>query len=111
MKEKYGCLPDKLIAAMGPGICGACYEVDESCIEPFREGHAAWKSFTENHAQGKYKLDLFAANRADGLAAGMRPENLLQAGNCTSCEEDRFYSYRREGATGRLLTLAMLRPR
>ncbi|MFQ5483326.1 MAG: laccase domain-containing protein [Nitrospinaceae bacterium] len=38
----------------------------------------------------------------------MRRENILGPEECTACNVDRWYSYRKEGATGRMITVAML---
>ena len=56
-------------------------------------------------------LDLPLVNRFEGYEAGVLMENIYTDGPCTSCENHRWYSYRREGKTGRLITLAMLQSR
>ena len=109
-KEHIGSRPEDLKAGLGPGIGGCCYEVDEESLTPFRADYPEWQRFVRPHKEGKYWLDLFAANRQDGLAAGMKPEHIFSLGHCTACDTERFFSYRKEGAKGRLLTLAMLRP-
>jgi len=43
-----------------------------------------------------------AANRAQLLAAGLRPEHVELSEHCTSCRVDRFFSHRAErGQAGR----------
>lgn len=111
LRDNYGSRPADLIVGMGPGICGACYEVDEAAIEPFRAGYARWEQWVEKRPAGKYLLDLFAANRDDAEQAGVPPLQIHQTGLCTSCHNDRFYSYRKEGARGRMMALAMLASR
>ena len=54
-------------------------------------------------------LDLLKANEADGLEAGILNKNIHRSGECTSCNNDRWFSYRKEGTTGRIVSLAMLR--
>ena len=53
-------------------------------------------------------LDLFQANRQDALSSGILEENIFYSGQCTSCENHRFFSYRKEGTTGRMMAVAML---
>jgi len=107
--DEFGCQPNALMVGMGPGIGPCCYEVDEPCLRSFQTGYPDWQGFVSPSRQGKFMLDLFKANREDGCAAGIPPENISSTAPCTSCENDRWYSYRREGTTGRMFTLAMLR--
>lgn len=111
LKENYGSRPEDLIAGLGPGICGACYEVDEVSIDPFRHGFSGWENWTVPQADGKFLLDLLAANREDLTGAGVPLAQIHQTSFCTSCNNDGFFSYRKEGARGRMMTLAMLTPR
>jgi len=55
------------------------------------------------------RLDLEAAV-VDGLVrAGLAREKIVSVGPCTSCRTDLFFSYRKEGLTGRQLSFIMLR--
>lgn len=108
MQKVYGSRPEDILAGMGPGIGGCCYEVDALCIEPFKKNYTGWARFVKKSPSGKFMLDLFAANTEDARMAGLDPKNISQTGLCTSCEVGRFFSYRREGNTGRMMTVAML---
>jgi purine-nucleoside/S-methyl-5'-thioadenosine phosphorylase / adenosine deaminase len=108
LQEVYGCKPEELLLGMGPGIGGCCYEVDAPSIEPFKKHYSGWTQFVKKTPTGKFMLDLFAANREDAQKAGLDPKNISQTGLCTSCEVERFFSYRREGTAGRMMTVAML---
>jgi len=110
LQENYASRPADLLVGVGPGICANCYEVDEQCLTAFQENYEGWQRFVRKTSQGKYLLDLFLANEVDGALCGVRPENIHRSGFCTSCHNDRFHSYRKEGATGRMMTVAMLRP-
>lgn len=110
LRDAYGSRPENILIGMGPGIGGCCYEVDEPCIQPFVQKYSGWNSFVKKSPGNKYMLDLFRANKEDALDAGILPQNIFHSGKCTSCLHDQLYSYRREGATGRLLTVAMLLP-
>ena len=111
MQKHYGSVPKELTVGLGPGICGSCYEVDEDCLEPFRRQYPEWRQFVKPRGDDKFELDLLEANRQDGISAGLEPDNIVSSGHCTACEPERFFSYRRDGTKGRILTLAMLRPR
>jgi purine-nucleoside/S-methyl-5'-thioadenosine phosphorylase / adenosine deaminase len=105
----YGCRPKNVVMALGPAIGGCCYEVEDPCIAPFREHYQGWKEFVTANSHNRFMLDLLKANEADGLGAGILKDNIHRSGECTSCNNDRWFSYRREGTTGRIISLAMLR--
>ncbi|GJL77088.1 MAG: laccase domain protein [Nitrospinaceae bacterium] len=110
LKKAYGSHPEDILVGMGPGIGGCCYEVDAPCIDPFKENYPDWAQFISKSPSGKYMLDLFAANTADAKRAGLLPQNIYKTGLCTYCEPNRFFSYRRDKTTGRMMTVAMLSP-
>lgn len=108
LRSVYGCRAHDIRLGMGPGIGGCCYEVDETCIEPFRQTYPAWKKFVKKPRGNKFMIDLFSANKLDAEDAGILPENIFRSGDCTACATHLWYSYRREGTAGRLLTISML---
>ena len=78
LAREYGSRPGALVAGVGPGICGRCYEVGEEVAERFDAG------VVRRGAQpGKFLLDLAEANRRQLVAAGLRPENVHLSGVCT----------------------------
>ena len=83
--------------------------MDEPCALPFIERSSLQSGFIRKTEQKKFFLDLPEANRLEGHGAGVLQENIDTNGPCTSCENHQWYSYRKEGNTGRLMTLAMLR--
>lgn len=109
LSQVYGSRSQDVVMALGPAIGGCCYEVEDSCIAPFKENYREWKDFVIAHSQNKFMLDLLKANAMDGARAGISKENIHQSGECTSCNNDRWFSYRKEGTTGRIVSLAMLR--
>jgi YfiH family protein len=109
LSSSYGCDPGDVMMAMGPAIGGCCYEVEEACVVPFRENYPGWESFVTANSQNRFMLDLLKANEMDGMQAGIPKENIHRSGECTSCNNDRWFSYRKEGTTGRTVSLAMLR--
>lgn len=78
-------------AAIGPGIGPCCYEVGEEVLGAFSE--------LDGVAEGRM-LDLPEVARQLLARAGV--ERVESAGLCTSCEEELFFSHRRDrGRTGR----------
>ena len=108
MGREFGSRPETLTVALGPSIQSCCYEVGESCRPAFEGNGYDWGSIAKPASKGKFMLDLYAANLQDGLKAGLRRERISFSEYCTSCRLDLFYSYRREGKTGRMITSAMM---
>jgi polyphenol oxidase len=111
MKREYGCQPQDLVAGLGLGIGGCCYEIDENCLNSFKDKIPFELPFVKPKENGKFLLDLFAVNARQGIDAGLLPENILRSEECTFCSPMNYFSYRREGQTGRILTFIMLQSR
>jgi len=87
--------PERIGAAVGPGVGPCCYPVSAEV----RDAFAA--AFGEAVVRPP-AVDLAAAARAALVAEGLEPSAIAGVEACTSCEADRFYSYRRDGdACGR----------
>src|SRR2546430_12272332 len=69
----YTTLFRSLVAGIGPGICGRCYEVGDEVAERFDA------AFVRPSPAGRHLLDLAAANRAQLEAAGDRKSTRLNS--------------------------------
>ncbi|MBI3683818.1 MAG: peptidoglycan editing factor PgeF [Acidobacteria bacterium] len=100
MAAECGSDPGDLIAAIGPGIGGCCYEVGPEVAVRF----SAW--FPElGDATSPVRIDLAEAIRRQLGAAGVPPGRILAAGLCTRCNHEEFHSYRRDGdRAGRMVS-------
>jgi polyphenol oxidase len=99
-----GAAPADCVAVIGPAVCGQCYEVPAQMrdeVEALVPGSAA----TTRH--GTPALDLAAGAAGVLRAAGVGEVN--SSGICT-VEDPRFFSYRRDGRTGRFAGIVMLEP-
>jgi YfiH family protein len=86
-------------AAIGPGIGPCCYEVGEEVL-------GAFSGLGDSVADGRM-LNLPEVARQ--LLARSGVERVESAGLCTSCEEDLFFSHRRDrGRTGRQAGIAWI---
>ena len=108
MRQEYGCRPEDLVAGLGPGIGGCCYEINETCLDTFENKIPFEPPFVKNRGNGKFLLDLYAINTREMKTSGLFSENIFQSGECTYCSSMNFFSYRREGKTGRILTFIMM---
>jgi len=94
--------PAELMAWLGPAIGPGAYEVGVEVAEAFRDEYPA--GFTRRGE--RYLLDLYALARLKLAAVGVR--SVYGGGFCTLTESDRFFSYRRDGVTGRMASLIWL---
>lgn len=104
-----GAAPGSLVVAITPSIGPCCYEVDRPVVEPLRRAFPdRWEEWAAPAGPDRWMLDLWAANEAQLLAAGCRAERIANPRLCTSCRRDLFFSYRKEGSVGQLVTVAAL---
>lgn len=100
--------PDTLLAWLGPAICAACYEVGDEVRAAFvgcLAADALATCFTPSNRVGHWYCDLPGLARAQLVALGV-PRTAIHGGNlCTFEDAARFYSYRRDGITGRQAAL------
>ena len=109
MKREYGCHPEDLVAGLGLGIRGCCYEIPENCLGPFEHKIPLDPPFVKPIGGGKFLLNLYAVNTQEMIDAGLLSENIFLSEECTFCSPMKYFSYRREGQTGRILTFIMLK--
>jgi hypothetical protein len=134
MRLAFESKPEDLVAAIGPGISACCYSVGNEVIEEFKSQFSyADELFSEvcdldpirenypllfltARAPGHGELgpglhlDLMEANRRQLLDAGLKDDAIAVVGDCTSCQTDRYFSYRADhGFTGRMLSAIGIR--
>jgi hypothetical protein len=110
MAAVYGTDPADCLAGVGPSIGPCCYEVDEPVLSRFRDSYPDCQKVATAVSPGKWKLNLWEANRFTLLEAGLKPANIIAAGICTSCCNELFFSYRAQaGMAGRMASLIMLK--
>jgi hypothetical protein len=98
MKEEFGCSPRDLLITLGPSIAVCCYEIDEKAFHP------EWEPFSTSKGTGKWMMDLAQVNIAQMKGEGIEDDQISWINLCTHCCSDLFFSYRREGRTGRQLS-------
>lgn len=96
-----------LMAWLGPAIGPAAFEVGDEVREAFvsRQPQAA-AAFVAG-AEGKWMADIFQLARLRLQALGVT--RIYGGGVCTYSDAERFYSYRRDGVTGRMGTFIWLK--
>ncbi len=131
LQRWFGTMPRDIMAAIGPGIGGCCYQVGAEVRQSFeaqfeyaddlfhetRESDPVREKypllFLSARAPGhsdlpvKIFLDLPQANRRQLLAVGVPARNISVSSLCTVCRVDLLFSHRAEkGITGRMMSVA-----
>jgi polyphenol oxidase len=134
MRLEFGCRPEDLIAAIGPGVGQCCYAVGEEVISEFESQFIYARElfrevFDSDPVRKKYPmlfltqrapghspigpgmhLDLIEANRRQLLDAGLKASAISVTGGCTSCHTDLFFSHRAsQGHAGRMMSVIGIR--
>lgn len=98
--------PGEILAWMGAAIGPQAFEVGEEVREAFVVQHPQAAAAFVPHAPGKWLADIYALARIRLGSVGVRSVN--GGGRCTFTEAEAFYSYRRDGVTGRMAALIWL---
>lgn len=95
----------ELLAWIGPGICGRCYQVGDDVRSAFVDRDPLLAAAFQFDG-GRWRADLkwIAAHqlRAAGVA-------VFDSRRCTFEEAGAFYSFRRDGKTGRMVSVVWLK--
>lgn len=100
------CPPADLIAWLGPAIGQQAFEVGAEVRDAFVARSEKLAGCFAGNERGRFQADLY------GLATAVLAEAGVTAvhggGWCTASDPTRFFSFRRDGTTGRMATLAWL---
>lgn len=96
--------------AMGPCICGDCFEVGDEVVAQFVNNGFDSPQIILNGYGERSHIDLPQACRQSLLEIGVRDENIVLSVDCSRCNTTKFFSARRLGInSGRTLTMVMIK--
>lgn len=99
---QFSCPPDEIMAWLGPAIGAAKFEVGAEVREAFlNQSPALHLAFTPYG--DKYLADIYLLARKKLQSVGV--SSIYGGSFCTVTDENRFFSYRRAGRTGRMASL------
>jgi len=96
--------PERIMAWLGPAIGPTAYEVGEEVRQAF--GDEARSCFTPRGE--RWLFDLYGAARIK--LAQLEVCRIYGGGFCTFSDDERFFSYRRDGTTGRMASVIWINP-
>ena len=97
----------EILAWLGPAIGPLAFEVGDEVWSAFvAQDPAAAEAFVPGASRGKWLADLYrlARQRLNGVGV----TQIYGGQHCTFSDPSRFYSYRRDGQTGRMSGLIWL---
>lgn len=104
MQQKFHCQPKDIVLLLGPAIRSCCFQVGEEFLEYFRKGILK--------KDDKLFLDLIQVNYLQTIDSGVLENNIFDSGICTCCQNNKFFSFRKEGdASGRQMALISMKNR
>lgn len=111
--EKFSSTPEDLFVYLGPAISKKHFEVGMDVLEAFFETSRSAQhtdqiaaSFLPGKRPLHFYADIYALAKADLDSLGIK--NIFGGNACTFEESDTYYSYRRDGVTGRMASLIWL---
>lgn len=108
MQDQFGTNPSDVRVALGPSIRRCCYEVDDVVLDQVKGEFSRPVFYPSARPQHAY-LSLMDCIREDLDKSGVLPDHVEDEGICTSCHHNLFFSYRKEGRTGRSLAVVCLK--
>lgn len=96
----------EILAWLGPAIGPACFEVGDEVRAAFVASDAEVEHAFKAGVPGKWLADIYALARLRLQAAGV--VSISGGDLCTVSDPARFFSYRRDGVTGRMASLIWL---
>ena len=106
-----GARAENIRAAIGPAIGRCCFETDgdvPAAIETYLNGDT--QGLFDRRSDGKFLVDLRAANARRLRQLGLREENIDISQECTVCLHDKYWSHRyTKGQRGSQAAVIVLR--
>lgn len=106
LQENYDCKAEDIVIAIGPHIQECCYEVDKSLAD---EALALGYKDSVRYDEKRCYVNLYSILMHQFKELGFLSKNLEYINLCTACHTQRYFSYRKEGVTGRFSGVIMLK--
>lgn len=94
-RKNFNSIPSDLDIWIGPGIKNCHFEVKQDVVELFEDKYPNEIIFRNN----SYYIDLPAIIKRQLVESGVRFNSITEHPDCTFCEKDKYFSYRRDKPT------------
>ncbi len=92
---KLGASPVRIYVAIGPHIGLCCYDVPEERVRLFEDRFGQDEKMAAR-INGRWYLDIGWVNYRQLLAVGITADHVDAPATCTSCQNNTFFSYRKD---------------
>jgi YfiH family protein len=100
---KSGLEANDCLVWLGPAIGSSCFEVGEDVVQAFAAKDSKYSTAFTNKDASHWLCDLYVLARIELEDIGIH--KIYGGDLCTHSDEEKFYSYRRDGETGRMASL------
>jgi YfiH family protein len=97
LMDRFKITEKDLRLSIGPSAGPCCYEVDEPVLTPLRQAWSEWQSVVHDDRGTAAHLDLKKLIRRQIEGIGIEGRHVTTVNLCTICQDQLFYSYRRDG--------------
>ena len=95
MRQDYGCQPENILTAIGPGISQCCFETHSDVPDAMS---AVLGDLVSPHisplSNGKFRVNLKDINAALLMRAGVTSDHIEISADCTACLHETYWSHR-----------------
>jgi len=105
--EKMNSPAQAIMAWMGPAIGPDNFEVGEEVRDAFMQQNSETENAFQKNKKGKWLADIYSLARVRLKQSGV--QNISGGGFCTYQNAEQFFSYRRDGKTGRMGSLIWIK--
>ena len=96
--QNYNSSVEDILVSVGASIGSCCYEVGE---EINREAKNLGFEYAMSKKENSYYLDISSILKTQLLSCGVLVENIEISDECSCCLNEKYFSYRADGITGR----------
>jgi len=97
-KEDFNSKMEDIVVSVGPSIGVCCYEVGS---EINKEAKELSLEYAMQKREDSFYLNVGAIIKTQLLMAGIKEKNVEISQECTCCKNEKYFSYRADGVTGR----------
>lgn len=97
MVKDYGCSPEHILAAVGPGISPCCFETRADVPAAMTAAFGSEAAPFIRAEGDRFRVDLKGIIARCLAAAGLRSEHIAVSDHCTACMPEHYWSHRRLG--------------
>ncbi len=97
MVHEFSCDINEILAGVGPCIRSCCFEIQKDVERIFK---TEFGDYSVEYRNGKIFGDIEKGITSSFFKYGLPAENLTLAKECTYCNDELYFSYRRQGRNG-----------